>query len=95
MKKQIEKIRQRIAEEPTESGTQKKPLDIAMERVLHRLLRYLVPVCLIAVVINLTIMFTAPVEVTVSRWFWLKEPISIGAACLICKLFKPLCRHVA
>lgn len=95
MKTQIEKLRQRIAEEPTESCTQKKPLDIAIERVLHRLLRYLVPVLLTALVIDLTILFASPVEYAMSRWFWLKGPISIIVAYLICKLFKPLCRHVA
>jgi hypothetical protein len=95
MEKFLEKIERWIADEPTESETQKSSLDIAVERVLYRLLRCVAPVLLIALVINLIIMFTLPVEMAMSRWFWLKDPISIGAAYFIHKLLKPSCHHVA
>lgn len=95
MEKILEKIERWIADEPTESETQKSSLDIAIEQVMYRLLRCVVPVLLIALVINLTIMFTVPIEMAMSRWFWLKDPISIGAAYFIHKLLKPSCHHVA
>ena len=95
MEKFLEKIERWIADEPTESETQKSSLDIAVERVLYRLLRCVAPVLLIALVINLTIMFTVPIEMAMSRWFWLKDPISIGAAYFIHKLLKPSCHHEA
>ena len=95
MEKILEKIERWIADEPTEPETQKSSLDIAIEQVMYRLLRCLVPVLLIALVINLIIMFTLPVEMAMSRWFWLKDPISIGAAYFIHKLLKPSCHHEA
>lgn len=95
MEKILEKIERWIADEPTESETQKSSLDIAIEQVMYRLLRCVVPVLLIALMINLTIMFTVPIEMAMSRWFWLKDPISIGAAYFIHKLLKPSCHHEA
>ena len=96
MKKQIEKLRQWIADEPTDSEIQKNSIDTAVESALSWwLLHNLVPVLLMALAIDLTIMFTVPVEVTMSRWFWVKDPVSIGVAYLICKLFNSVCRHPA
>ena len=95
MEKILEKIERWIADEPTESETQKSSLDIAIEQVMYRLLRCVVPVLLIALVINLTIMFTVPIGMAMSRWFWLKDPISIGAAYFIHKLLNPSCHNVA
>lgn len=93
MKKQIEKLRQWIADEPTDSEIQENSIDTAVESALSWLLHNLVPVLLMALAIDLTIMFTVPVDVTMSRWFWIKAPVSIAVAYLICKLFKSVCRH--
>lgn len=93
MKKQIEKIQQWIAAEPVEQEPQRTAIDLAIERILFWSLNNLVPVLLIALTIDLTIMFTSPMEVAMSRWFWIKDPVSIVVAYLICKLFKSVCRH--
>lgn len=95
MKKQIEEILQWIAEEPVEQEPQKTSIDLAVERALFWLLNNLVPVLLIALAIDLIIMFTLPVEAAMSRWFWIKDPVSIGVAYLMCKLFKTICCHPA
>lgn len=95
MKKQIEKLRQWIADEPTDSEIQENSIDTAVKSALSWLLHNLVPVLLIALAIDLTIMFTVPVEVAMSRWFWLKGPISIIVAYLISKLFTSICRYPA
>lgn len=94
MEKQIEKLRQWIADEPTDSEIQENSIDTAVESALSWLLHNLVPVLLMALTINLTIMFTSPMEVAMSRWFWLKTPLSIAVAYLICKFFKSICRHL-
>lgn len=94
MKKQIEKILQWIAEEPVEQKPQKTAIDLAIEKTMSWLLHNLVPVLLITLAIDLTIMFTSPMEVAMSRWFWLKTPLSIAVAYLICKFFKSICRHL-
>lgn len=84
-----------MADKSTGSEIQENSIDTAVESALSWLLHNLVTVLLIALAIDLTIMFTVPVEVTMSRWFWVKDPVSIGVAYLICKLFKSVCRHPA
>lgn len=91
MKKQIEKIRQWIATEPVEQESQKHTIDI----VPAWLFRNLVPVLLTALAINLAIIFITPAEYSESLWFRLKDPLSLGLAYLIFKIFKSVCRHPA
>ena len=49
------------------------------------LLCYLLPVLFLALIINVTFMFVAPVEIIMSGWFWLKDPISIVVAFAVVK----------
>lgn len=95
MGKIFEKIEKWIADEPVEQGSQKTSIDLAVESALSWLLNNLVPVLLIALAIDLTIIFTSSIGVTMSRWFWIKDPVSIGVAYLISKLFTSICRHPA
>lgn len=95
MGKRIEKIRQWISDEPAELETQQTSIDKAIGGAISRLYRSVVPILMIALAIDLIIMFTVPVEVTMSQWFWLKSPLSIFVAYLIGKLFKSHCRHPA
>ena len=90
MRKQIEKFKQWIENEPDEQEPQEDPIGKAVYRVMSWLLRNLVPVLLISFVIDVTIIFTTPVEYTESLWFRLKDLASIGIAYLIYKLFKIL-----
>lgn len=94
MEKRMEKIRQWIAEDPTELETYQTSVDIAIEDAIKLSLRNVVPILMIALVIDMTIMFIVPIESTMSRWFWLKTPLSIAVAYLICKFFKSICRHL-
>lgn len=95
MKKQIEKIRQSIADESVEQEPQEISIDLAVVKIMSWLLHNFLPAIFLALAIDLTIMFTVPVEVAMSRWFWIKDPVSIGTAYLICKLSKLICRHSA
>ena len=83
-----------ILEEPAEGlEIEETPLGIEIEFVaflkwLHH--NVVTPVFLIALIINLTIMFTAPVEVTFQKWLLLKDPLSLIAGFLIFKLIRRL-----
>lgn len=57
----------------------------AINGALKWLYRNVLPVCCIALIINLTIMFTLPVEVAMSGWFWVKDPLSIILAFILVK----------
>ena len=83
MEKPIEKIKQWIADEPLDWEIPKTPFDTMAESALSRMFHYLAPVLLTALAIDLAVMFAAPVETTKTRWFWLKEPLSIGLAYLV------------
>ena len=82
MDKVAERLRLWITNEPT---IQRNSIDTVIERILLWLLRHLVPVLLMALVINLIILCASTVEATMSPWFWLKDPVSVVAAYLICK----------
>ena len=90
MGKQIEKFKQWIVNDPVEQEPQEDPIDKAVNRALSWLLRNLIPVLLISLVIDVTIIFTTPIEYTESLWFRLKDLASIGIAYLIYKLLKIL-----
>lgn len=95
MAKQIEKIKHWIIAEPPDLETQKTSIDIAVERTVTWLLGNLVPILLISLIIDVTIIFITPVDLSTSRWLWLKAPISIGLAYLICRLFRSIRRQLS
>lgn len=71
--KSIEKF---LRDEPEDIDIMENQIDTSFDEVFRCIYENILPVCTIALVINLTIIFTLPVEVAMSRWFWLKDPIS-------------------
>lgn len=98
MKRQFEKIALWIEEDPNELEAQKSGetgrLESAIESGLSWMMSNVVPVLLIALIINLAIMFTVPVKITMAQWFWLKDPISLGLGYILFISFKRVYRHI-
>lgn len=71
--KHIEKL---LCDAPEDIDIMENPIDTSFDGVFKWLLGNVLPVCSIALIINIAIMFTLPVETAMSRWFWLKDPLS-------------------
>lgn len=59
------------------------PMDVRFTSIIRRVL----PILILALAINLGIIFTLPIDATMGRWFWLKDPLSIALAYLMIKTF--------
>lgn len=73
--RRLEKL---IGEE--EESIVENQFDAMIGRALHWLIRNLLPTLTLALIINITLMFVTPADIIMSRWFWLKDPLSIVAA---------------
>ena len=82
--KQAEKF---INEESEPVKNTDNQLHTALTKVFRYLFYKILPVLVSALVINLTIMFTAPYEVAFSEWFWLKDPVSLVTGYILVKVF--------
>lgn len=68
--------------------------NIMIRQVFHWLFRNLLPLLFLVLIINVTLMFVAPVEVSKSKWFWLNDLFTIVACYAIFRIFRRLsCRN--
>lgn len=72
--KQIERL---LTDGEENAGMMESQSGIVSDEVFKWLFRNILPILLCALSINLFTMFTIPVEATMSKWFWLKDPLSI------------------
>lgn len=96
MNKQIERFKHRMVcylnecDQPDEVVITE--LDVVYGKVFTWLFRNVMPALLIAVIADIAIMFSVPVEFTMYESFWLKDPLSIAIGFIIAgivrKLFK-------
>lgn len=61
--------------------------DILMDKVFPWIFRNVMPVLIIGLMIDIIIMFSVPVETTMTSCFWLKDPISLCMGFLIVRVF--------
>jgi|GEM_PF-1690906 hypothetical protein len=71
-------------------GTQ---LDVMMNAVVRWLFCYLCPILIVTLIINVTLIFVTPIEIIMSGWFRLKDPLSIVAGYVVVKIFRSLFLH--
>ena len=90
MKEQIDNLRKSLETWISEDNSiensveiNNDPLDDMIEKDLSWCLHHLCPFLIIALAIDLTIIFTMPRQIALSGWFWLKDPLSLGIAWLI------------
>ena len=57
-----------------------------MNRVLTWIVRNVISILGVALIIDIMIIFSVPVETTMSRWFWLKEPLSVCMGFILVKV---------
>lgn len=65
----------------------KENTDIMHDKVFPWILNNVIPPLIIGLIIDITIMFSVPVETTMSSCFWLKDPISLCVGFLIVRGF--------
>ena len=86
--KQISKHIERLITEDEEAiDNDKENTDIMLDKVFPCILSNVIPVLIIGLIIDITIMFSVPVETTMSSCFWLKDPISLCVVFLIVRVF--------
>lgn len=86
--KQISKHIERLITEDEEAiDNDKENTDIMLDKVFPWILSNVIPVLIIGLIIDITIMFSVPVETTMSSCFWLKDPISLCVGFLIVRVF--------
>lgn len=86
--KQISKHIERLITEDEEAiDNDKENTDIMLDKVFPWILSNVIPVLIIGLIIDITIMFSVPVETTMSSCFWLKDPISLCVVFLIVRVF--------
>ena len=86
--KQISKHIERLITEDEEAiDNDKENTDIMLDKVFPWILSNVIPVLIIGLIIDITIMFSVPVETTMSSCFWLKDPISLCMGFLIVRVF--------
>lgn len=86
MTKFIDKVKRWITEEMPEEEPPVNAFDRGVKSALKWAIHNLCPILLIALVIDVTIIFTVPVEVTMLKWYWLKSPIAISLAYLLFRI---------
>ena len=86
--KQISKHIERLITEDEEAiDNDKENTDIMLDKVFPWILSNVILVLIIGLIIDITIMFSVPVETTMSSCFWLKDPISLCVVFLIVRVF--------
>lgn len=89
MNKQIERLQKwamKLIEDDSHiSEAREEYDDLMLDEFFRWLFRNVLPVLVLALIINLTIMFTVPIEVTMSKWFWLKDILSIALGYFLVK----------
>ena len=85
LNRRLKRIEKFLCDEPEDINIMENPIDISFDGVFKWLLGNVLPVCSLTLIINLAIMFTLPVETAMSRWFWLKDPLSFILAYIVVK----------
>lgn len=82
MKKRIENWLEDFDSPNSEPASYSK-MDDVIGGALQWSVRNLLPILLLALALNLLILFTLPMEMTMLKWFWLKDPLSITVAFIL------------
>ena len=81
MNRPIERLRILLQEILTADENNVETIETQTELMFDKILSWIIgivlPISLITLTVNLTIMFTMPIEVATSKWFWIKDPISL------------------
>lgn len=80
----IDKLQETEVE--TEREEPQSELHEKITSMLSWVIRRIVPLLWVMLAIELLIIFASPVEIAMSRWFWLKDPIAIATAILLFRL---------
>lgn len=83
--KHLRSIENFLCDESEDADVKENQIDSFFDGAFKWLIRHVIPVCAIALIINLAIMFTLPVETAMSQWFWLKDPLSFILAYIVVK----------
>lgn len=83
--KHLRSIENFLCDESEVADVKENQIDSFFDEAFKWLIGHVIPVCSIALIINLAIMFTLPVETAMSRWFWLKDPLSFILAYIVVK----------
>lgn len=82
MGKQIERLQKwamKLIEDDSHVSEAREEYDnLMLDEFFRWLFRNVLPVLVLALIINLTIMFIVPIEETMSKWFWLNDILSIS-----------------
>lgn len=99
MLKILERFQKRVInllnKDDEDSGIAEARPDIMSDIVFLWIFRNVMPVLLIALLINIVIIFAVPAEVTMSRWFCLKDPLSIALGFIIAKATRFLFKGIS
>lgn len=83
--KRLRSIENFFCDESEDADIMENQIDSFFDGAFKWLIGHALPVCVIMLIINLTIMFALPVEAAMSRWFWLKDPLSFILAYIVVK----------
>ncbi len=90
MNRQINQLRKHferfIVEDGDVTEIEEVQNDIIMDKVFPWIVRNVISVLGVALIVDIVIMFSVPVETTMSRWFWLKDPLSVCMGFIIVKV---------
>ena len=96
MSRRLELFHRRVESlfDDKEEEVEESRFNIMIRQVFQWLFRNLLPLLLLVLVINVTLMFVAPVEISMSIWFWMKDLFTIVACYAIFRIFRSLsCRN--
>lgn len=85
LNRRLKRLEKFLCDEPEDIEVMENPIETSFDEVFKWLFGNFLPVCSLALIINLAILFTLPVEVVMSRWFWLKDPLSFIFAYIVVK----------
>ena len=94
MNRPIERLRILLQEILTADENNVETIETQTELMFDKILSWIIgivlPISLITLTVNLTIMFTMPIEVAASKWFWIKDLISIMVGYLTVRFYRKL-----
>lgn len=62
----------------------------SVNRVFRWIFMNVMPVLVLALIIDITFMFAVPIEVAKSEWYWIKDPVSIIISFILVRVFYSL-----
>lgn len=81
----LSRIEKFICDEQEDIDILDNQINTFFEEGFKLLYENVLPVLAIALIINIIIMFTLSVEIAMSQWFWLRDPLSVILAFILVK----------